>query len=174
MKTRIGILIGLALFLTACVETAPTSINSAAEDISIETDRFSGETTIRSPLYLSRQGFTDTFPVKLAYEASLDDDGELRFVRLYVVATRTEWGFYSSAIGEDNYEFAFSEVDRQVDSIGAIVTVEEHFLLTVPLAQLASMSSTDYEIRVYGRRDSGVFVVPSAVTNAFLQRLNSL
>ena len=161
------------LLLFACVETAPQNTTSASADIVVQYDKFKGERIIRTPLYLSRRGFTDTFPVSLAYEA-VEKEGKIQSIRLYVEATRTEWGFYGSAIGEDGYKFRFSEVDSVVDSAAGMVLVEEHFSLGVPLAQLNAMSLKNYEIKVYGQRDSGVFVVPSAITKAFLQKINSI
>ncbi|WP_397543333.1 hypothetical protein [Roseovarius salis] len=166
-------LIVCVIFLSGCLQTPPQDTASASGEVVVEYDKFKQERIIRTPLYLSKQGFTDTFPVSLAYEAT-EKNGAIKLIRLYVVTTRTEWGFYRSATGEDGYEFQFFEVDGEVDSAGGIVTVEEHFSLSVPIAQLRRMVSSDYEIKVYGKRDSGVFTVPASVTRAFLNKLNSL
>ncbi len=110
----------LCIFLCACLEAAPQDTASASDAVIVEYDKFKNQTVVRTPLYLSRQGFTDTFPVRLAYEA-VERDGSVKIIRLYVVAIRTDWGFYHSAFGEDGYRFRFVEVDRGVDSAAGIV-----------------------------------------------------
>lgn len=167
-------IIALSIFaLTACVEGTPENLAAAASDIQIEYDKFRDETVVRTPLYLSRQGLTDRFPVSIAYEAR-QKSGRIQSVRLFVEATRTEWGFYQSATGDDGFNFSFFGVDREVGTPGGLVIVEERFSLGVPYEQLRAMSLNDYEIKVYGKRDSGVFVVPASLTRAFLQSLAAL
>lgn len=168
--SKIVTLIVVAAFLAGCMPTNPKDESSAADRVVIETDKFSGERSIRTPLYLSRQGFTDTFPVRISLSAKLGPS-QPRTALLLVKKTGTNWGFYNVARGEDQYNFAFKNLDRNVDVGGGIVTTEEYFGLEIPLEQLLKMSSSDYEIKVYGRRDSGVFVVPATVTRSFLQKL---
>ena len=163
--------LGLIL-LQACVESTPENVQAAASDVTVEYDRFRDEELVRTPMYLSRKGFTDTFPVSISYRA-LRKAGSIKSLGLLVEKVDTDWGFYHSATGEDGYEFRFSKVDGKVDSVGGIVTVKEYFLLNISVAQLNKMSEKDYEIKVYGKRNSGVFVVSSAITKAFLQRLSS-
>ncbi len=55
------IVLSLSIGLSACVATAPTSVSDSEQSVSIERDEFNGQTWIRTPLFLSRQGFTDTF-----------------------------------------------------------------------------------------------------------------
>lgn len=160
----------LALLATIILHSG--SANAGKDKVIIEYDKFKNEKTIRTPLRLSRQGFTDKFPVEIAFTAQ-QANNKLKSIRLYVVATRTDWGFFHSAIGENGYKFRFHEVDRQVGSGGGITTVKEHFALDVPINQLKAMSGKDFEIKVYGKRDGGVFRVPAATTRAFLSALSS-
>jgi len=159
--------------LAGCIPSTPTSQTTALNDITVKADKFSGERLLTTPFYLSRQGFTDTFPVRIAIQADVTN-GPPTTAQLFVKKSGTEWGFYNSAIGEDRYKFTFMSLDNNVTTAAGLATTEEFFVLEIPIRKLEEMSSSDYEIKVYGRRDSGVFVVPSSVTIAFLVRLNEV
>ena len=60
-----------ALFLTGCVTTTPNNSVSAEKLVTVEHDKFNNLTELKMPLMLSRKGFTDPFPVSLAYRAAL-------------------------------------------------------------------------------------------------------
>jgi len=162
----------LCIFVAGCLPTPPGQEASAANEMIVETDRFTGDRTVRTPFYLSRQGFTDTFPVRLSLSATVNSSPP-RNALLIVRTTGTDWGFYNSARGEDQYRFSFTELDRRVDSGGGIVTTEEWFGLAIPIAQLTRMSAANYEIEVRGSRNSGVFVVPATVVRAFLAEIGA-
>ena len=157
--------------LISCISTVPKSTESAIKDIVIEHDAFSKETWIKSPLYLSRQGFTDTFPVNLSYRA-LYKNNKLQFIQLYVTATSVTWGFYHSANGEDGSELKFVNVDSFVDSGAGMVTTEEHFGMSFDLKYLEKMKEKDFKIKVYGKRNEGVFIVPKILSTAFYNKLS--
>ncbi len=164
-------LIAVFFLLTGCVATAPTSIENASSQIEIEHDKFNGTTWIRTPLYLSRQGFTDTFPVKLMYRANYKK-GRLAFIQLYVTATNVEWGFYHSANDQNGNPLKFVNVDNVVDSGAGMVTTVEHFGLDISKDYLAKMANENWQIKVYGKRNQGVFIVPQTVSLAFFEKLN--
>lgn len=157
--------------LISCASTVPKNAESASKDIIIEHDAFSKETWIKSPLYLSRQGFTDTFPVNLSYRA-LYKNNELEFIQLYVTATNVTWGFYHSANGEDGSKLKFLNVDSYVDIGAGMVTTEEHFGMSLDLKYLEKMTAKDFKIKVYGKRNEGVFIVPKILSTAFYNKLN--
>lgn len=169
--TAIGISILLAL-VTGCASTTPDSASAAQNSVTIETDEFNDSTWIKTPLYLSRQGFTDTFPVRIALRAYYQQD-DLQFIQLYVTKKSTDWGFYHSANGQDGTPLAFVEVDNNVDVDYGLssVHVDEDFALVLPRAYLDKMSAEDWKIKVYGKRDEGVFVVPRAFTQGFLNKI---
>ena len=161
----------ISLALAGCANPIPhSSISPKPEDITIEQDSFKQQTWIKTPLYLSRQGFTDKFPVQISWRA-LSKDNKTQFIRLYVTKLGTEWGFYQSANGEDGYKFDFLKVDGLVSTSGGMVTTNEHFTLDVSRDYLQKMTTKDWQIKVYGRRDEGVFIVPAALSRAFLERL---
>lgn len=168
MKT---LLISLVLIsLAACSSTMPTKTGDVESNISIKHDKFENSTWIETPMYLSRQGLTDTFPVELKFRAFYKQE-QLQFLQLYIMKTDVEWGFYHSAIGEDGTKLEFVKVDKDVSSSSNIVTVKEHFALNMPLEYLKKMSSQNWEIKVYGKRNEGVFIVSPALTKAFMSKL---
>ncbi|MBM7070588.1 hypothetical protein JQC92_00825 [Shewanella sp. 202IG2-18] len=164
-------LVAVFFLLTGCVATAPTSVENASSQIEVEHDKFNGTTWIRTPLYLSRQGFTDTFPVKLMYRANYKK-GRLEFIQLYVTATNVEWGFYHSANDQNGNSLNFVNVDNVVGSAAGMVTTVEHFGLDISKNYLAKMANENWQIKVYGKRKRGVFIVPQAVSLAFFEKLN--
>lgn len=169
MKTTLYVLISLVL--VGCASPISQSASSTKpEDVVIERDPFKQQTWIKTPLYLSRQGFTDTFPVQISWRA-LSKDSKTQFIQLYVTKMGTEWGFYQSANGEDGYRFEFVKVDGLVSTSGGMVTTNEHFALGVSRDYLQKMTSKDWQVKVYGRRDEGVFIVPATLSSAFLERL---
>ncbi|MCW5610586.1 MAG: hypothetical protein KIS83_07885 [Rubrivivax sp.] len=169
MKFLLVLLLPLAFL--GCANTVPPSSSSAnADQVLIETDSFKQQTWVKTPLYLSRQGFTDTFPVQISWRA-LSKDGRTQFIQLYVLKVGTDWGFYHSANGEDGHKFQFVKVDGQVSTAGGMVTTSEHFALSVPRDYLQKITQKDWKIKVYGRRDEGVFTVPSVLSDAFYQKL---
>ncbi|HAS14275.1 MAG TPA: hypothetical protein DCS01_03120 [Idiomarina abyssalis] len=166
------VVLSLSIGLSACVATAPSSVSESEQSVSIERDEFNGQTWIRTPLFLSRQGFTDTFPVSIAYRA-LYKDQERVFIQLYVTKKSTEWGFYHTANGQDGTELPFVDVDKQVDAntqLGSVY-VDEDFALKLSRDYLSKMSQEDWKIKVYGKRDEGVFMVPKTFTQGFLNKL---
>jgi hypothetical protein len=158
-------------FLTACTSNIPTNSASIGNQVEIKHDQFKNQTWIETPLYLSRQGITDTFPVKISLRA-LYKNGRANFIQLYVTKMDVTWGFYHSANGQDGYSFKFVKIDGVVDSLGGMVTTNEHFALNVPREYLEKMAREDWQIKVYGKRNEGVFIVPSSLSKGFLEKLN--
>ncbi len=159
------------IILSGCVTTMPKDQQTIETKVKIEHDTFKDQTWISTPLYLSRQGFTDTFPVNIKLR-SLYKNRSRVFIQLYVTKMDVTWGFYHSANGEDGYKFDFVKVDGEVDSSGGMVTTNEHFALGMSSDYLEKMSNKDWKIKVYGQRNEGVFIVPKNLTNAFLAKLN--
>lgn len=157
--------------LISCASIVPKNAESIEKQIVIEHDSFSKKTWIKSPLYLSRQGFTDTFPVNLSYRASFKNN-ELEFIQLYVTASNITWGFYHSANGEDGVNLKLVNVDSFIDSGAGIVTTIEHFGISLDLEYIEKMTAKDFKIKVYGKRNEGVFIVPKALSKAFYNKLN--
>jgi hypothetical protein len=162
---------GICIVVASCATNVPKNEEAVYEQIEVERDTFKNQTWIKTPLYLSRQGFTDTFPVRLRFRA-LYRGGARSFIQLYVSAMDVDWGFLHSANGEDGYSFEFVEIDGIVDSSGGMVTTEEHFGLMVPLDYLERMTEKDWRIKVYGKRREGIFVVPSELSDAFLTKID--
>ena len=157
------------ILISGCTGSLPNNSESAASQTTIEYDKFKNLTVVKTPLYLSRKGFTDTFPVSIAYRAFFKK-GSPAIIQLYVKKVGMDWGFYNEAFGEDGHKFNFLKIDSDVGSIGYMVTTTEHFGLSIDPDQLAAMSEKDYEIKVYGTRDSGSFVVPASLTQGFLEK----
>jgi hypothetical protein len=149
----------------------PNNVSDSQKNISIEYDKFENSTWIETPMYLSRKGFTDTFPVELKYRAFFKGE-DLEFIQLYIAKTDVEWGFYNSGIGEDGTRLEFVTIDKNVDPSSGMVTVVEHFAFNINLNYLQKMAKKDWEIKVYGKRNEGVFTVSSALSEAFLSKLN--
>lgn len=162
--------IALISVLAGCVSNIPTKSESISNDAIIEHDQFKGHTWIRTPLYLSRQGFTDKFPVKISWRA-LSKENKTQFIQLYVSKMDVEWGFYHTANGEDGYKFDFVKVDSSVNTSGGIVTTSEQFALEVPRSYLEKMTQKDWQLKVYGKRNEGVFLVPASLSKGFLEKL---
>ena len=169
----------LAFVLSGCATTTPNNSSDAAKLITVKADKFNGTTEISMPLMISRKGFTDTFPVSLAYRATLSEN-KVKLLQLYVTAQRPSWGFYHSANDDSGAALEFVKVDGEVGTLlgaGADprynqVTVTEHFAINLTQKQLETYSKRDTEIKVYGKRDEGVFTVPVSVSLAFSQKLN--
>lgn len=169
MKTLIIIL--LSILVTSCAGNIPKQEVAIDNQIRIEKDTFKNQIWIKTPLYLSRQGFTDTFPVQLCYRALYESD-KRKFIQLYVTSSNTNWGFYRSANGEDGYSFEFVKIDSDVQTSSNMVVTKEFFGLSIPITYLEKMSTKDWKIKVYGKRNSGVFIVPAALSKTFLKKLN--
>lgn len=161
----------LIFILSGCTAPVPKDASKISDKITIEHDEFKNQTWIESPLYLSRQGFTDTFPVQLKYRA-LYKKNSLLFIQLYVISSNVTWGFYHSAVGEDGEELKFVKIDSEVGASGGIVTTEEHYGLEVTKDYLEKMSGKDWKIKVYGQRNEGVFTVPEPLSKSFLEKLS--
>lgn len=161
------------IFLAACSSSVPTTTKDALSEISVSKDKFNGSTTIETPLYLSKKGFTDPFPVSLKLKAYYQGT-DRQFIQLYVSMLRTEWGFYERAVGEGGDNLKLVKITRDVDYKSSIkmVTVQEDIGLMLSLDYLKKMGYKDFSIKLYGKRDSGDFVVPSSLTQAFIQKLN--
>jgi hypothetical protein len=163
--------ITLALIFTGCATTAPTSVKESFSAITITKDKFNNLTTIETPLYLSKKEFTDPFPVRLKYRAFYAGS-ERKLIQLYVSVPNIEWGFYDRASGEDGESLTVHKIDSLVGSVGSIVTTEELLGLKIHIDYLKDMGKADFSIKLYGKRNSGDFVVPSSLTKAFIQKLN--
>lgn len=163
--------ITLTSLLSACASTTPTSTKDALSAITITNDKFNNSTTIETPLYLSRKGFTDTFPVQLKYRANYQDS-KRQFIQLYITISGGDWGFYNRASGEDGSSLELVKIDNLVGSTSGIVITKEHVGLLIPMSYLSSMSAADFSIKLYGKRRSGDFVVPSSLSKAFMKKLN--
>ena len=171
MPNKKILMLALAVLLTACSSNIPTNSESIVKQATIRHDQFKGQTWIETPLYLSRQGLTDTFPVKISLRALYKND-QAQFIQLYVTKMDISWGFYHSANGEDGHSFKFVNVDGIVDSSGGMVTTNEHFALSLPRSYLSKMTTKDWQIKVYGKRNEGVFIVPATLSKGFLEKLN--
>lgn len=156
--------------LTGCSSNIPTKSEAIASGATIEHDQFKGQTWIRTPLYLSRQGLTDRFPVKISWRA-LSKNNKIQFIQLYVTKLDVEWGFYHSANGEDGHKFNFVKVDSAVSTGGGMVTTSEDFALEIPRTYLEKMTEKDWQLKIYGKRNEGVFLVPAALSKEFLDKL---
>lgn len=153
-----------------CVSTIPENPSLISSKITINLDTFKNQTWIETPLYLSRQGFTDRFPVQIKFRALYKND-ELSFIQLYVTSTNLDWGFFHSANGEDGMKLDFVKIDGVVSSNAGVVLTEEHFGLSIPKDYLTKMMEKDWQIKVYGKRNEGVFVVPSSLSKAFYDKM---
>ena len=170
---KIILFISLFIILSGCgAGNIPKDSATLQSNVMIRNDNFSNQTWIETPLYLSRTGFTDTFPVRIKFRASYKD-GSREFIQLYVTKTDVSWGFYHSANGEDQYKFEFLKIDGNVDAdytLGS-VTTKEHFGLGFSIDYLKKMSAKDWKIKVYGKKNEGVFNVPKLLSEAFLAKL---
>lgn len=171
------LLLAFLTMVSGCVIHIPLTPTKASSDsakvsdeVTVRYDKFNATTTIQTPLYLSRRGFTDTFPVQLSYRAMYKDGNPL-FIQLYVMVTDVDWGFYDSANGEDGHSFEFIDIDEEVSADLNMVTTKEHFGIVVPMTYLERMATKDWEIKAYGKRKQGIFVVPRSVSKAFLNEL---
>lgn len=166
-------LVGL-ISLAGCVATAPTSVEEARALVSIKNDEFSGLTHIETPLLNSRQGMTDTFPVNVKFRATKKGN-DLQLIQLYVTASNIDWGFYHSGIGEDGTNLEFVNVAREIEptapGLVSTVGVTEHFAFNISKDYLIKMAAKDFKIKAYGKNNEGVFVVPAALSSAFLEKL---
>lgn len=150
--------------------TSPSEIGKPKSEIVVTEDKFTGKRTIKTPFRLSQQGFTDDFPVKLSLQADLTQ--VIRSTaQLLVKASGTDWGFYKSAIGEDRTNFKLVPIDSGTSTAAGMVTTEEYFVLEMPISKLQKASGQDYEIKIYGKRNSGTFVLPSSLSRSFLAKL---
>lgn len=165
----ITLAIAILMFM-GCATSIPKDSKTISDKISIKHDEFKNQTWIETPLFLSRQGFTDTFPVRLKYRA-LVKNNELEFIQLYVIASNVTWGFYHSAVGEDGKDLEFIKIDSEVDASAGMVTTEEHFGMEVPIEYLEKLSQKDWKIKVYGKRNEGVFIVPASLSKSFLDKV---
>lgn len=154
-----------------CVSTIPQDSSIISSKITINQDSFNNQTWIETPLYLSRQGFTDRFPVQIKFRALYKDD-ELSFIQLYATSTNLNWGFFHSANGEDGTKLDFVKIDGVVSSSGGVVLTEEHFGLSISKDYLSKMSKKDWQIKVYGKRNEGIFIVPMSLSKAFIDKLS--
>ncbi len=181
-KIYLGILtIFLMLGLSGCVgagyNLAPSSQKEVTKDITVKYDKFKKQTWISTPSYLLRDGFTDRFPVVASYR-TVQKDNELKFIQLYLKITGAEWAFFNNAVGEDGYTFKFLEIDSDVNIISgggqAMAIVKEHVALSITIEQLKKMALKNYEIKIYGKRREGSFVMPKIITSAFLSKISQL
>jgi hypothetical protein len=172
LKTKL-LAISLTLLVTSCASIAPSSTTEALSSIIVTNDKFNNSTIIETPLYLSRQGFTDTFPVSLKWKAYYIGS-ERQFIQLYVSMLRTDWGFYERANGEDGKSLELVKITKNVDYQSSIkmVTVQEEVGLMLSLEYLQKMGNKDFSIKLYGKNDSGDFVVPSSLTKAFIHKIS--
>lgn len=167
-KKYVGFCVAALLALAGCSSTVPSS----AGDIEVTTqhDQFKNQTWIETPFYIIRTGFTDRFPVEVKYRV-MKSKGSAQVIQLYVIATRAEWGFYNHAVSEDGVNMRFTEISRDVDRTANIVMVKEYFALNLSVSDLEKMSRKDWAIKVYGKNDEGVFIIPAELTKGFLSKL---
>jgi hypothetical protein len=164
-------LIALTLILLAgCGSTVPKSTEGALGSITITHDKFNNSTSIETPLYLSRKGFTDTFPVQLKYKAFYKDS-KREFIQLFVSISGGEIASYYEASGEDGSKLELVNIDSLIDSVSGIIVTKEYVGLDIPMEYLSLMGDKDFSIKIYGKRKSGDFVIPSSLTKAFIQKL---
>lgn len=161
----------LVFGILGCASSVPKDTAKISNKIIIEHDKFKDLTHIETELYLSRQGFTDTFPVRLKYRA-IYRSNLLETLQLYVISSNVTWGFYHSAFGVDAQELKFIKIDGLVDSSSGMVSTEEHYSLEIPKSYLEKMAGKDWEIKVYGKRNEGVFIVPATLSRTFIEKLN--
>jgi hypothetical protein len=169
-------LIGSMVFLSGCTATGPTNTTEAQKSISVQYDKFNNTTKIETESYLIRKGFTDTFPVTVKYRSTYQDGNPL-FIQLYVTVKNTDWGFFHSARGQDGQVIKFLKITKDVEdikTIGGMVTVDEHFALEFTYSELERLANEDYQIKVYGKKNEGVFTLPSTLSRAFLNKLDCI
>jgi hypothetical protein len=167
-------LLAIALiFLTACASSVPTKTKDALSAITVSYDKFDKSTSIETPIYLSSTGLIDEFPINLKFRAVYNGT-KLSFIQLYLINRSNEWSDYYRAVGEDGKELTLSIIDKVVDAstFKSMVLTEEHVGLSISMDYLELMSNSDFSIKLYGKRRSGDFIVPSSLTEAFLQKLN--
>lgn len=172
MKNVYTILLPFTLvILSGCIARAPISIQKAISDITVSKDSYDNSTEIESPLYLSRKGLTDTFPVRIKLRARYEGS-ERSFIQLVVSVTHIDWGFYYSANGEDGTKLALTDIDKSVSAASAYYAITTEFVgLEIPMDYLESMSKTNFSIKLYGKNREGDFIVPKSMTQAFLRKL---
>lgn len=161
----------LVFLILGCASSVPQDTAKISNKIKIEHDKFKNQTHIETELYLSRQGFTDTFPVRLKYRA-IYQSSKLESLQLYVISTNVTWGFYHSAYGADGKELKFIKIDGLVDSAVGMVSTEEHYALEITKNYLEQMTTKDWEVKVYGKRNEGIFIVPATLSRTFIDKLN--
>ena len=181
-KIILSLLITLLMFsLSGCIgagyDLAPSSKKEVSQDITIKYDKFKKQTWIRTHFYLIGNAFTNNFPVMASYRA-LAKDNKLEFIQLYLKINGREWAFFNQAVGEDGYHFEFLKIDDDINVISgggqAMAIVQEHVALSVPIKQLKKMASKDYEIKIYGKRREGSFIMPKIISSAFYQKLQNI
>lgn len=150
----------------------PKSKQEISKHIEITEDTFKGITRIETKPYISRQGFSDRFPVTIHFR-SVYKGGDRLFIQLYVESLNTDWGYYHSANGEDGYSFKFEKIAEEVEKSKAtgLVLTDEHYALELSIEYLENMAKKDWKIKVYGKKNEGVFVVPQQLSSAYLQKL---
>jgi len=182
-----GALLGTLIFnLSGCAgagyEIAPSSKKEVLQETTIQYDKFKKQTSISTPPYLIRDGFTDKFPVIVSYK-SIVKNNKLQFVKMDLKILGTERAFFNQAVGEDGYEFKFEEINPYEE--GTTITTrngqysstttvkKEVFSLFFTLEELKKMTSQDYAIKVYGKTREGDFTMPKFISSAFYQKLQS-
>ena len=167
-KKYIGVCVASLLAIVGCSSTVPSSAGDV--EVTTQHDKFKSQTWVETPFYVIRTGFTDRFPVRVKYRL-MKSKNSVKFIQLYVVATRMDWGFYNQAVSEDGVNIRFTEISRSVDKTTNIVMVKEHFALNLSTSDLEKMSRKDWEIKIYGKNDEGVFIVPAHLTKGFLDAI---
>lgn len=171
VNIKLIVLIISTFLFWGCSGNIPTKTADIEKGVYIEHDKFKDITWIQTPLYVSRQGFTDTDPVSIKFR-SLYKNGTNVFTQLYVLKKDIHgWGFYYSAVGEDGTELKFSKIDSEVGTVGKTVTTEEHFALTVNKDYLKKMSKKEWSIKIYGKRNKSVFKVPMQLSKGFYKKI---
>lgn len=172
----VSLISAFAIGFSGCGST-PEKKSDVSNEISVEYDKFKKTTNFSTPLYLSRKGFTDRFPVKIAFRASYKQKSP-EFIQIYVTRQNNEWGFFRSATGEDGTDLKLRVISNDVERLFEVpnkyndLRTVEHFALDIDKAYLEKMSKKNWEIKVYGKKASGVFTIPSQLSQSFLERLN--
>lgn len=162
----------VAVLFSACSGNIPKSAEAVSDKTQLSKDGFSKVYFLKTPLYLSRQGMTDPFPVKVMYRALFDGNDNYLSTQLYVTVLDVSWGFYERAIGEDGERLKLTKLDGVVSAgVGVAVTTEEIMTIAIPLDYLHKMSKGDWSIKLYGKRKEGVFIVPESLSAGFLHKL---
>lgn len=98
-------------------------------------------------------------------------------IQLYVETNNSDWVYFNSARGEDQFEFELIKIDSDVKihGFGEYKNVRTHevFALDIPLEYLEKMSNKDWKIKAYGKRGDKIFTIPQKMSRPFFDHISA-